>query len=135
MNKLERMAAAGELYKKKKSMSEIAEILGISVASVSNYISVLGLKERRAETTASKIMKLYYEGYTSMQIAYELQISRTYVMSILRENGIGGHYSKYEENLINKNTVYAKKKKIVLEREIIDGKRYTVINPLLFPDE
>ena len=101
MDKAERIKIVGELYKKKKTMMEIAEILDICVATVSNYISELGLKERRAETTANKIIKLHYEGYTTMQIAYELEVTRSYVMSVLRENGISRHYPKYEDNLIN----------------------------------
>lgn len=135
MDKAERMKVVGELYKKKKPLVEIAEMLGVCVSTVSNYIAELGLKEIRAETTTNKIMKLHYEGYTYTQIAYELHVSVSYAMSVLRENGIGRHYSKYEDNLINENTVFAKKKKIKLEKEIIDGKSYTVINPLLFPDE
>lgn len=135
MDKAERMKMVGELYKKNKSMVEIAEMLDICVATVSNYISVLGYKERRAETTAAKIIKLHCEGYTYTQIAYELHVSVSYVMQVLRENGMSRHYAKYEDNLINENTVFAKKKEMKLEKEIIDGKSYTVINPLLFPDE
>lgn len=132
MDKLEKMKLCGELHKKNKSKEEIAEILGMCVSSVNNYLSALGLRERRAETAARKVLKLHYEGYNSRQIAYELQVSRNFVLETLRNNGIRRPCLKYD--LINDKTVYAKKKKIELEREIINGKRYVVINPLLFPE-
>lgn len=132
MTKKERMKIVGALYKQKKPMTEIAEMLDISISTVSKYIYVMGLKERKAETTARKIIRLYYEGYTIMQIAYELEITKCYVMAVLRENGISKQYSKTENNLINENTVFVKEKKIELEKEIIDGKSYVVINPLIF---
>ena len=108
MTKEEKMEMAGTLFKCGMPMQKIAEQLDCSISTVSKYIAELGIRTKRAKGLEERVIELHIKGYNSKQIAYQLDCSQTYVFDKLREAGFGRHYTKYEENLINADTVYAK---------------------------
>ena len=107
MDRTQKKELAGRLYKKGVKETEIAEKLGCSVASVYIYLKELGLKQRKPLGLAMKCVELHLKGYSNSQIAYELEISKSYVYEQLREKGFGNIYTKCHENLIDENTQFA----------------------------
>lgn len=107
MDRTQKKELAGRLYKKGVKETEIAETIGCSVASVSIYLRELGLKQRKPLGLAMKCVDLHLKGYSHTQIAYELEVSKSYVYEKLREKGYINPYPKYYENLINEDTKYA----------------------------
>ena len=108
MTKEEKIELSEQLYKKGVSINEIAERLDCSASSVGKYISELGLRPKRAKGLDEQVLRLKTRGYNMVQIAYELECSQSYVRDALIKAGyVFGHYTKYEENLITADTVYA----------------------------
>lgn len=107
MDRAQKIEISGQLYKKGLKEIEIAEYLGCSVASVSIYLYELGLKQKKPLGLKMKVVQLHLKGYNNTQIAYELEVSKSYVQDTLREKGYTNSYFKYEENLIDENTKYA----------------------------
>ena len=130
----ERMRIAVDLFKSGKTYVQIAQELDISIATVSNYISYLGLKPQRAKDLPYRIIKLHNEGLNTAQIAYELECSKSTVLDILRQNGYGRQRSKTMDDLINEDTQYAVDlNNRPLERIVEDGIKYIDITPLISP--
>ena len=136
MNRLEQMKKVAGLYKKNKSVEEIAEEMELSKTVVYKWLYAMGLKNKKSEPAHIKIVKMHQEGKSSFEIAFKLEISRSYVVAVLRDAGlIQKKYLSEEERLITEDTVFAKnkeKKKEIVEHE---GKRYEVINHLFFTEE
>ena len=137
MKKQEKMQKTKELVEQGKNASEIAKILNCSVSGISKYMAEMGIRPKRSESLRFKIMRLHNLGLTNAQIAYELEVPHSYVLSTLRDNGYGRHYSKTEDNLINENTVYAENrlKNLVFEKVVHDGIRYEDVTELIFLQE
>lgn len=108
MTRNEKRDMAGELFKKGTPMTQIAEMMDCSVSTISKYIAELGIRPKRAIGLDEKVIQLHIKGLTNMEIAFQLECSQTYVYDKLQKAGFGKHYSKYEENLITADTVYAK---------------------------
>ena len=81
----QRKKIAGNLFRKGLSQEEIAETLGCGVSTVSVYLYELGLRQRKALGLGAKCVELHLKGYSNSQIAYELEISKSYVYEQLRE--------------------------------------------------
>lgn len=143
----QRKKIAGKLFRKGLSQEEIAETLGCGVSTVSVYLYELGLRQRKALGLGEKCVELHYKGYSNSQIAYELEISKSYVYEQLRERGLINIYPKCHENLIDENTKYAvdinarplEKLTIYGKWQVKNGLRfrkkihYTDITPLFAP--
>ena len=136
MNRLEQMNKVAELYKKQKSIEEIASEMEVSRSLIYKWLYAMGLRNKKTEPAHTKILRLHKEGKSTFEIAFKLEISRSYVIAVLKDAGIlQKRYLSEEERLINQNTIYAKgkeKKKEIVEYE---GKKYEVINHLFFTEE
>ncbi len=136
MNRLEQMKKVAELYKKKKTVEEIATEMELSRTVIYKWLYAMGLRNKKGEPVHVKIVKMYQEGKSSFEIAFKLEISRSYVTSVLRDAGlVQKRYLSEEERLITEDTVYAKERKIKKEIIKFEGKKYEVINHLFFTEE
>lgn len=136
MNRLEQMKKVARMYKRNKSIEEIAKEMELSKTVIYKWLYAMGLKNKKAEPVHVKIVKMYQEGKSSFEIAFKLEISRNYVNSVLREAGlVQRRYLSEEERLITEDTIYANKRKIKKETVEFEGKKYEVINHLFFTEE
>lgn len=108
MTKEKKMEITEHLYKNGVPLTKIANELGCHTSTVSKYLAELGIRPKRSIGLEEKVIQLHIQGLTNIEIAYQLECSQTYVYDKLQKAGFGKHYSNYEENLINADTVYAK---------------------------
>ena len=90
------------------------------------------MKKNELKPIYGIIKKMYEEGSEVKEIVESLDISRDSIYRALAKMNIKMRLStrrKYEDEVL----VYAENKPPVLEKIIIDGKRYTDITPLFAP--
>ena len=94
----------------------------------------LGLYTNETERLNDEIRRLHKQGRTPGQISYEVDKSVSYVKTILNKYGKENKsFVDCEEDLIDENTIFVEKKKIVLEKVEINGKVYLDITPIFSP--
>ena len=132
--KKKRLEIVHDLYLKGTRPIDIAKTLGCSPSTVSCYITELGIRTPKYELE-TRILRLHWDGYTNVEISYEVDISVSQVSKILKKFGIGKKYSKSEDNLIDENTKYAidYNKNIKTEKLVIGDKNYLDVTQIYSP--
>ena len=133
-SKEERFKIIQEMYDQNKNCKEIAMAIGCSRSTVQRDMAQLGLYTNETEKLNDEIRKLYRQGKTVSQISYETEKSSSYIKTILKKYGAETNsYISCAKDLIDVNTVFVEKKKIVLEKIEINGKVYVDITPIFSP--
>ena len=129
-SKKERQKQVREMFLQNISTTEIANNLGASPSTVRKDIRQLGIRKDKTFIDG-KIIRMHLEGSSHIEIGFEVNLSPTYVGKILKKYGYSRE-ARTEDSLIDKNTKYAKNR-VVLEKIIINGKKYTDITPVFAP--
>jgi uncharacterized protein YjcR len=79
------------LYEKGYNDRQIAEKMGFTKDSISNYRRRVGLPSHRKYCDYSKCMDLYQRGYNDVQIASELGLAKNTVGIWRKRNGLPSH--------------------------------------------
>ncbi len=77
-----------KLYEKGYNDRQIAEKMGFTVDSISNYRRRTGLPSHRKYCDYDKCMELYQRGYNDVQIASELRLAKNTVGIWRKRNGL-----------------------------------------------
>ena len=132
--KEERLERVRQMFAQKKSEKEMAEVLGVAPSTIYGYIKELGLKNRNSEQLHRDILKLYSQGKTLTEISFQLDVSKRYVSTVVKKNGVNTHrhFAVTEKDLIDENTVFADNK-ITLQKVMVGNKKYLDITPVFSP--
>ena len=133
-SKEERFKIIQEMYDQNKNCKEIAMAIGCSRSTVQRDMAQLGLYTNETEKLNDEIRRLYRQGKSVSQISYETEKSSSYIKTILKKYGAETKTNfACEKDLIDENTVFVEKRKIVLEKIEINGKVYVDITPIFSP--
>lgn len=131
MNRQERLNHVKDMFFKNIRTKDIAKKLNVSDATISNDIRHLGLKG--STYLNIRIKEMYSDGKTIAQISFELDVSKTYVSAVVKNQGFKKqHYVAGKKNLIDENTVFTNDS-VKLEKLVVGGKRYWDITPVFAP--
>ena len=131
MNRQERLNHVKDMFFKNIRTKDIAKKLNVSDATISNDIRHLGLKG--SAYLNIRIKEMYSNGKTIAQISFELDVSKTYVSAVVKNQGFKKqHYVAGKKNLIDENTVFTNDS-VKLEKLVVGGKRYWDITPVFAP--
>ena len=131
MNRQERLNHVKDMFFKNIRTKDIAKKLNVSDATISNDIRHLGLKG--STYLNIRIKEMYSNGKTIAQISFELDVSKTYVSAVVKNQGFKKqHYVAGKKNLIDENTVFTNDS-VKLEKLVVGGKRYLDITPVFAP--
>ena len=131
MNRQERLNHVKDMFFKNIRTKDIAKKLNVSDATISNDIRHLGLKG--STYLNIRIKEMYSNGKTIAQISFELDVSKTYVSAVVKNQGFKKqHYVAGKKNLIDENTVFTNDS-VKLEKLVVGGKRYWDITPVFAP--
>ena len=126
MTKDKKMEITKRLYKKGVSVTQIASELGCHASTVSKYLAELGIRPKKSIGLEEKVIQLHIQGLTNIEIAYQLECSQTYVYDKLQKAGFRKRYSRYEDSLINADTIYAKDWNALPTEKIIIKEKWNV---------
>ena len=134
--KKERLKRVQEMFSQNMKITDMAKELGCGISTVSGYLKELGIKETRTAVLTQKIKEMYSVGKTISQICFELEVSNTFVRTVLKKCGYRkSHYSKTEIDLINEDKKFAEDRlaNLTLEKMLVDGVMYEDVTPILSP--
>ena len=85
--------------------------------------------KKQLEEEREKIKELYEEGFETIEIARIMGVSRSTVYNALSITGVIERRTTIDES----NLIYADNSVPILEKMVIDGKRYTDLTPIFAP--
>lgn len=134
--KQERIEKVKQMYLQGMSVKDMAKELGCAISTTSEYLKLSGVKRNRAAEALPIVVEMASEGATIAQIKNETGMSTTFISAVLKKYGLNKRiFFCSEPDLIDENTVFAEDvlKNFKPEKEIIYGKRYENMNPLIIP--